>query len=319
MTGLLLWLVRRVAFGALTLLAIAAITYGMARVLLPQHYPDTPVISGTLHDLERGFLHFDWGVACGWPGCPPIRVMFDRGYAADLWLIGGALVIGITAGLLGAIWCARRPHTRRARVVEVAVTTTYCAPVYVVGFGLLLLFNAQYGVLGIPAVFDAQPAWAEPWTDPWVWFKVLAVPWVVLGAPIAAMCLRMTLASLRQDKDALHVRTAFAKGVRSRRVMSRHVAPPAYTQTASFIAVSIPFMVLNLALVETVFDVPGFFVNLQRATGRTLDVTGNPVIDFPMVEALAIWAAVLIIALGIAVDLAIARLDPRIRSGGLPG
>jgi peptide/nickel transport system permease protein len=317
MTGLP-WLVRRVAFGVLTLLAVAFITFGLARALIPERYPG-PVLGGTLDDLERGFLHFDWGVACGWPGCPSVRSMFARGFAADLWLIGGGLVFGITAGVLGAMWCARRPGTRRARAVEALATATYCTPVYVIGLVLLLLFNSKYGVVGIPAFFEAKPAWAEPWTDPWLWFKVLAVPWLVLAAPLAAMCLRLTLALLRQDENAPHVQTAYAKGVTSRRIMSRHVGPAAYTQTASFVGVSIPPIVLNLILVETVFAVPGFFTNTQRATGRVLDFEGNPVTDYPMIQALSLWAAVLIVVLGIAVDLVLVRLDPRIRTAGIPG
>jgi len=318
-TGLLRWLMRRLALGALTLLAVAVLTYGIPRVLLPERYPGDSVLAGTWHDLQRGFLHFDWGRACGWHGCPPVRAMFARGFAADLWLIGGALVLGIAGGVLGAMWCARRHRTRRARAMEAVATATYCTPVYVSGLGLILLFNSSFGLARIPGLFDANPQWAEPWTDPWVWFKVLAVPWLVLAAPLAAMCLRLTLALLREEADAPYVQTAHAKGVAPRRVMSRHVAPPAYTQTASFVGVSIPPIVLNLILVEWVFAVPGFFANMQRATGKVLDVYGNSATDITMIQAVSMWSAVLIVSLGIAVDLALVRLDPRIRTASLPG
>ena len=319
MTGLLGWLVRRVALAALTLLAVAFVTYALLRVLRPDLYPGTPVLSGTLDDLERGFLHFDWGLACGWPGCPPVRSMFARGFAADLWLIGGALVLGVAAGLGGAMWCARRPSSRRARAVEAVATVLYCTPVFVIGLSALMLFSPGFGIVPIPAFFDAEPAWAEPWADPWVWFETLAVPWLVLAAPLAAMCLRLALAVLREEVDADHVRTAYAKGVPRRRVMSRHVAPAAYTETASFVGVSIPLIVVNLILVERVFGVPGFFTHTYRATGHVLNKRGEPVTDFAMVQAISLWAALFIVVLGIAVDLVLARLDPRIRASGLPG
>ncbi len=319
MNGLFPWLTRRLTLGALTLFGVAVVTYGMPRWLFPERYHHAPVVSGTWDDIERGFLHFDWGVACGWKGCPEIKPMFMRGFAADLWLIGGAMVIGIAAGLLGAMWCARRPRTRRARAVDVFAATTYCTPVFVTGLVLILLFNSNFGVVRIPAFFDANPYWAEPWSDPWLWFRTLAVPWLVLAAPLAAMCLRLTVALLREDADAPYVQTAWAKGVAPRRVMSRHIAPPAYAQTASFIGVSIPPIVLNLILVEWVFAVPGFFINMQRATGKVLDINGNPVTDVAMIQALSMWAAVLIVVLSIAVDLVLVRLDPRIRTGALPG
>jgi ABC-type dipeptide/oligopeptide/nickel transport system permease component len=50
-----------------------------------------------------------------------------------------------------------------------------------------------------------------------------------------------------------------------------------------------------------------------------LNFKGDPVIDYPMIQAISLWAAVLIVVLGIAVDLALVRLDPRIRSAGMPG
>jgi peptide/nickel transport system permease protein len=316
--------VRRLVLAALTLVGVAFVTYGMLRVLRPDRFPGSSVLGGTLDDVERGFVHFDWGVACGWPGCPPVRTMFASGFAVDLWLIGGALVIGVTAGLGGAMWCARRPRSRRARAAEAVASALYCTPVYVIGMSALLLFNPIFGIVGIPAFFDAKAVWAEPWEDPWVFLNTLAVPWLVLAAPLAAMCLRLALAVLREEVDADHVRTAYAKGVSPRRVMSRHVAPAAYAETASFVGVSIPLIVINLILVEKVFGVPGFFTNMYQAIGHAEGHAANrraagPPIDYAMVQAISMWAALLIVLLGIAVDVVLVRLDPRIRESGLPG
>jgi peptide/nickel transport system permease protein len=69
-------------------------------------------------------------------------------------------------------------------------------------------------------------------------------------------------------------------------------------------------MVTNMVLVEYVFSVPGFFRHMKRALGQA------PGIDIPTLQALALWAAVLIVMLSLLADLAIARLDPRIRAGG---
>ncbi len=49
-----------------------------------------------------------------------------------------------------------------------------------------------------------------------------------------------------------------------------------------------------------------------------LDINGNPVTDIAMIQALSMWSAVPIVVLGIAVDLVLVRLDPRIRTAGLP-
>lgn len=97
----------------------------------------------------------------------------------------------------------------------------------------------------------------QPWTAPWDWFRQLLVPWIVLGAPLGAMCLRLTLSSTRE----------------------------------------------------------GFFKYTWRAAGHeNLSVAArDPVPDFALLCALALWAAVLLIVLGLIADGIVSRLDPRVR------
>jgi ABC-type dipeptide/oligopeptide/nickel transport system permease component len=80
-------------------------------------------------------------------------------------------------------------------------------------------------------------------------------------------------------------------------------------------------MVTNMVLVEYVFTIPGFFRHMKRALGQApgwgvSTPAGTPLIDIPTLQALALWASVLIVALGLLADLAIMRLDPRIRGSG---
>jgi ABC-type dipeptide/oligopeptide/nickel transport system permease component len=65
-------------------------------------------------------------------------------------------------------------------------------------------------------------------------------------------------------------------------------------------------------LVEWVFSVPGFFLNTKRALGKA----DPPVVDVPMLQAQAIWGAVLVVMLGALTDLVLLRLDPRVRRHG---
>jgi peptide/nickel transport system permease protein len=118
-----------------------------------------------------------------------------------------------------------------------------------------------------------------------------------------------------------YVRTATAKGLRHATVVRRHAGPPTYVSVASLLGASGPLIVTNMVLVEFVFGVPGFFRHLKRALGQApawgiSSQAGVPIIDIPMLQALALWAAVLIVALGLLSDLAIMRIDPRIRTSG---
>jgi peptide/nickel transport system permease protein len=223
------------------------------------------------------------------------------------------MLIGVGGGMAAGLWCASRRRSLAARVLEGTAMVLYAAPVYVVGLLLLLAFNPTFGAFPLPAFFDSEPTWASPWNHPWDWFRTLLVPWLVLAAPLGAMVLRLTLATAIETLDEDYVRTAYAKGVASRAVIRHHAAPASYVTIASFVGVSIPLIVTNMVLVERVLAVPGFFAFTWRALGH-LDPQGSHTIDYPMIQALTLWGAVLIIVSSLILDTVLHRLDPRLRA-----
>jgi peptide/nickel transport system permease protein len=300
------------------LLTVAVVIFGGLRILRPDLYPSgDPLPAGIVHDLDRA-LHLDLG--CAPPGgtgsgakpsgnCMPVRVLWQRGMAVDLWLLAGSIVFGVVGGVLGGLWCAGHPRTLRARALQTGAVLAYCAPVYVVGMSLLYLFHPVSGIFHIPGFFDAEPRWASPFTDPWTWLRTLLVPWLVLAAPLAGMCLRLTLAMAREITQEDYVRTAVAKGVTTNRVLRRHVGLPAVGATVSFAPVSLPLFLTNVILVERVFSVPGFFHYVWEAIGHN----DESAINLPIIIAAALWTTVLLIVLGMLADAILGRLDPRVR------
>ena len=304
---------RRLAFAPVVLVVVAAVTYGMPRILRPDLYPGEEFLPGLGRDLESAFFHLDFGCAGILPGCPPIYDLWLRGLAWDLWLLGGAVLIGAGGGILAGVWCARRPRSLRARALESAAMAAYCAPVFFVGLFVLFMFNPIYGRLPLPWFFDAEPRWVQPWNAPWDWFRQLLVPWLVLAAPLGAMCLRLTLSVTREAMEEDFVRTAAAKGLGSDQIVRRHAAPLSFPGTISFVGVSAPLVITNLVLVERTLSVPGFFKYTWRAAGHSNPLV-EPVPDFPLLCALGLWAAVLLIVLGLIADGIVSRIDPRVRS-----
>jgi peptide/nickel transport system permease protein len=304
---------RRLASAPIVLLVVGAVTYGVPRILRPDLYPGEAFLPGLWHDLDRAFLHLDFGCAGILPGCPPIHDLWVEGMAWDLWLLGGGVVLGTAGGILGGVWCARRPRSLGTRMLETAAMVAYCAPVFFVGLFVLWMFNPIYGRIPLPAFFDAEPRWVNPWDAPWDWFRQLLVPWIVLAAPLGAMCLRLTLAETREAMDEDFVRTAAAKGVGQARIVRRHAAPLSLPGTFSFVGVSAPLIITNMVLVERTLSVPGFFKYTWRAAGHA-NPGRDPVPDFPLLCALGLWATVLLIAMGLFADGIVARFDPRVRT-----
>jgi peptide/nickel transport system permease protein len=239
--------------------------------------------------------------------------MWLDGVWADLFLLAGGVVSGVVLGVLGGVWCAARPRTRASRAVEAVAMVFYCSPAYVIGFMTLLLFAPPFGLVQLPWFFDPH-SYAPPLQDPWDFLRSMLLPWLVVGAPLAAAILRLVLALSLDAMGEDYVRTARAKGLPHSRVVRRHAAPPTYVSVASLFGASAPLMVTNMVLVEYVYSVPGFFRHMKRALGQAPG--WPPSIDIPTLQALALWASVLIVTLSLLADLAIVRLDPRIGDRG---
>jgi len=269
----LAYLVRRLFYAVGTLILTAFFAYGVMRALRPEQYPGQATVADLFSDVDRALLHLDFGRACMFAGCPSIKGLWLDGIVVDLMLLAGGVAFGVAFGVLGGLWCASRRRTRSARALEGVTTLLYCAPVYVIGLGILLLFAPPFGLFELPYFFDPD-SYAPPLENPWDFLRSMLLPWIVVGAPLGAAILRLTLALSAETLGEDYVRTIFA--------------------------------------------VPGFFRHMRRALGQVPNWPPPkvPPLDILTLQALALWAAVLIVTVGLLADLAIMRLDPRIRAGG---
>jgi peptide/nickel transport system permease protein len=304
------YIVRRLLWAVATIVLTACFAYGLIRLLRPEDYGGGEnLFVGTWHDVDRAVLHLTLGD-------PELREMWLDGLWADVFLVAGGAIVAVVFGVTAGVWCASRPRSRAARAVESAAMLFLCTPPYVLALGLLLLFEPTFGIVKLPLFFEVH-AYRPPLEDPWAFTRSLLVPWLCVGAPLGAAILRLTT-SLTIDSMGEHwVRTARAKGLPHRRVVRKHAAPSAYATVASLFGASAPILVTNVVLVEVIFSVPGFFRHLRRSLGQNVG-PADKIIDIPMVQAISIWAAVMIVAVSLLADLAIVRIDPRIRAGGRP-
>jgi peptide/nickel transport system permease protein len=132
----------------------------------------------------------------------------------------------------------------------------------------------------------------------------LILPAVALGATSMATIARMARSTML---DVLHldfVRTARAKGVGERRVVSRHALRNALLPVVTLIGLQLGLLLSGAVLTETIFALPGL--------GR-LAITSVLARDYPVVQGVVIIAAVIFVAANLLVDVLYAYLDPRIR------
>jgi peptide/nickel transport system permease protein len=302
------FLVKRVLWGVLTLILTAFFAFGIIRVLRPELYGGQSVITGTWTDVKQALLHLNIG------GDPSYKEDWRDGMWADLFLLAGGAFVAVVLGVSAGLWCAVRRRKPSARAIESSAMFFLCAPPYVLALGTLLLFAPPFGLVEMPYFFDPH-SYAPPLEDPWDFVRSMLVPCLLVGLPLAASMMRLTLALTVDSMGEEWVRTAQAKGLAHARVVRRHAAPSACPTVASLFGASAPILVLNIVLVEYVFSLPGFFRHMRRALGQN-EGLADKFIDIPMLQAIALWAAVLIVALSLLGDLAIMRFDPRIRTSG---
>jgi peptide/nickel transport system permease protein len=300
---MLVVLLRGAVAAAIVMVAVAAITFTMLHVLRPEAFFDPRPLGTQLLDyLERAFLHFDLDRSRE-PPHPFVAQLIRTGLPADVSLLAGGVVVGFLLGVAGGVVAAARRGTFVARAIEIAALLALCAPVYWVGLMLLVLFAPVGGQFDGPIAIH-EGNYVPIGDDPWQWLKSLYVPWIVLGMPLAGMCVRMMRASGVEALQEDFIRTARAKGLGPAAVLRRHVVPAGAAPTVALAGANMALMVTNLILVEQIFNVPGVF----RET--TLAMNDG---DMELLQGLVIVGAFLVVVGNFIADALLAYLDPRVR------
>jgi peptide/nickel transport system permease protein len=257
--------------------------------------------------LVRIFGHLDLGYDDGrrqlmsaslWEGLPVDASLMLGGLASGL-------VIGIALGLLSG----PRPRSVVDRGLLLGSSAILSVPVFVLAAFVVYEFSGSSGTHGIGII--SGPGDYTPIThDPVGWLHAMWVPWLIVGAPLAATTYRMTRSQMHEELASDYVRTARAKGLSERQVFRRHTFRAALPAVLGTVSVTTPTVVVNTILLETATEMPGLFtrVDISPQAGE-LALTPS----LALIEALVLEAAILI-ATGIFLcDLLHAWLDPKIR------
>lgn len=203
-----------------------------------------------------------------------------------------ALLVAVPLGTLSAL------HPRS--VVDWSATVVSQAgisvPDFWMGIMFILLFAGAWGVL--------PPGGYVPLTaDPVRWAEHLLLPAVTIGVVSGSILTRFVRSSVLEAMGQDHVRTARAKGMRAREVLSWHVLRNALVPLVTVAGVQLAYLLSGVVVVEIVFAWPGLGqLALQAVQSR----------DYPLLQGAVLLFAVIFLLVNLVVDLLYARLDPRI-------
>lgn len=228
-------------------------------------------------------------------GAAVLPLMLDRFQVSAtivLVAVGLATIIAIPAGLIAA-W-RQNDHVD---IAVVAVSTLLMSvPSFWLGLVLLLVFGLKLGWL---PVVGFVPFTENPWTA----ITYVILPVVTLMLIEVGVLTRMMRASAIEILRLEYVMHARAKGLSERKVLLRHVLPNAFAPTWTMIGLVLGGLLGGIAVLETVFTLPGL--------GRLL-VDAIFARDYPVVQGCLLFTAVIYVIVNLIVDLCYPLFDPRV-------
>jgi ABC-type dipeptide/oligopeptide/nickel transport system permease component len=248
---------------------------------------DKPVLEQYLVWLKNAAV-FDFGRPFSAPEITVTQMIAQiLPYSA---LVGGlaallAIVMGVALGMVAA--------ANHNRFVDDLITgyavVIGTVPSFVMGFILVYFFAVK---------LDWFP------TGGWGGVRNLVLPVVAFGLPATGGVARWTRQCMLEAMSADYVRTAYAKGVRSTGVMSRHVLRNALIPMITNFLPLFPGMMTGSIFIEATFGLPGL---------GTYFVMSSTTRDYPLVLGITIFWAVLISATYFLTDVLYGVIDPRVR------
>lgn len=251
-------------------------TYGLDRPLAEQY-------GRFLWNTARG----DFGVSYRYPD-RPVREIVAAGFRVSAELGGWALLLAVLLGVpLGVIAAVKQNRAADHAVMALAlagvsVPNFVLAPVLVLAFSLTLF-------------------WFPPalWTGP----ASRVLPVLALAAAYVAFVARLARAGMLEVLRQDFVRTARAKGLSEPVVVFRHALRLGILPVVSYVGPAAARIVMGSIVIEQVFAIPGLGRQLVGAAFNR---------DFTLVLGIVLFYAALLLVLNLLVDLAYAKLDPRV-------
>lgn len=222
-----------------------------------------------------------------------------EGVPATASLCIGAAIIWLSFGILFGYLSAIRAGGFTDRALTVIALIGISMPVF--WLASILLYYFTYKIEIFP------PSGYEPLSNPGKWFSHLILPWISLAVLFAGFYSRVLRSSMLDVMGEDYVRTARAKGLSNRRVMTRHVLRNSLIPVITLFGLDFGVLIGGGAIVtESLYNIEGVGLFTAEALKQQ---------DFPSIMAVTIFGAFFIVLFNTLVDVAYAYLDPRIRLG----
>jgi peptide/nickel transport system permease protein len=203
--------------------------------------------------------------------------------------VGLAVPLGVLAAARAGGWLDR--------VVMAISVLGFSVPVFVIAYGLILLFSIQLDWLPVQGYQSIREGFVP-------FIRHMILPSVALGLVYMALIARITRATMLDVLAQDYVRTANAKGLAPGAVLTRHALKNAAVPIVTVIGIGVALLIGGVVVTETVFAIPGI--------GRlTVDAILRR--DYPIIQGVTLLFSAVYVIVNLLVDLSYSLFDPRIR------
>jgi peptide/nickel transport system permease protein len=259
-----------------------------------KHGLDRPVWQQFLTWLW-GAVRLDFGKSM-WTGAPiydEIKLRFALSLQVAIMATLVAVVLAIPLGVISAI--------KQDTWIDYAVRIFSIAGLATPSFWLGIVF-----ILSMLIIFKWLPpmVYTPFWVNPWQNLLQLIWPALAVGYRYSAVATRMTRSAMLEVLREDYIRTARAKGLVEKLILSRHALKNAMLPVVTVVCLEFAFLLGGLVVTEQVFNLNGLGLLFVQAVAHR---------DYTLVQALVMIVAGFFIVVNFAMDILYAWLDPRIR------
>jgi len=242
-----------------------------------------------------GLARLDFGLSM-WTGAPiteEIKLRFALSLQLAIMATAVATLLAIPLGILAAV----KQDTWIDYAVRVFSIAGLAMPSFWLGILLILVLLVVFHWLP-PMVFT--PLWVNPWEN----LQQLIWPALAVGYRYSAVSTRMMRSAMLEVLREDYIRTARAKGLWLKLILSRHALKNAMLPVLTIISLEFAFLLGGLVVTEQVFNLNGLGMLFVESIARR---------DYTLTQALVMLVATFFLVVNFLVDIAYAWLDPRIR------
>ena len=232
-------------------------------------------------------------------GMPVTEALWQRAQPTTLLTLYALIVmilIGIPAGVIAAV----RRNSLVDRGLMLMSISGAAIPTFFLGILLILIFAVRLRWLPSGGYTPIDQ-------DPIAHFKGMILPSFTLGFASAGLLARLVRSSMLDVMREDYVRTAMAKGLKFRNVITKHALRNALIPAITVIGYSLGALLGGAVVTETVFTIPGMGRLVVQSIARR---------DYPLIQGAIMLIAGFYVLVNLLVDILYVYIDPRIRYGG---